>query len=196
MNKNSLTTTFPQLPIISLSTADEISTTDLPDGRLTIVGESIRSIGTNLTFGQAQPNSLNEPLSFSPFPSMIDFWTTKCVKCPSALDKLNGMAMNHPDEQFVSICCDSLDGAREILERDDELRWSRVQHFFMSKEDKEAAKKMLGFKQVPFYVVLGEDGQLLEKGNHVDLHQYLADKENVAQGNAEEDVFVIDDLDF
>ena len=106
------------------------------------------------------------------------------------------MAMDHPDVQFVSICCDSLDGAREIIERDDELRWSCVQHFFMSKEDKERAKKILGFKQVPFYVVLGEEGQILDKGNHVDLQQYVADKENVVQESLEEDLFVIDDLDF
>ena len=108
------------------------------------------------------------------------------------------MATEHPDVQFVSICCDSLDGAREILERDDEPRWSSVQHFFMSKEDKEKAKKLLGFARVPFYVVLGEEGQIMDKGNNIDLTQYVVpeDKENLVGDSNGDDVFIIDDLDF
>ena len=103
--------------------------------------------------------------------------------------------MDHSDVQFVSICCDSLDGARQIIERDDEMRWSAVQHYYMSKQDKEKAKKLLGFSRVPFYVVLGEEGQMLDKGNHIDFVQHLEDKENMVEGS-NEDVFVIDDLDF
>lgn len=100
--------------------------------------------------------------------------------------------------QFVSICCDSLDGAREIIERDEELRWSSIQHFYMSRDDKEMAKKVLGFKRVPFYVVLDEEGRLVEKGNNVDFTQYLEDQENMVDENNSnaQDVFVIDDLDF
>jgi len=115
------------------------------------------------------------------------------------LDRLNEMAMEHPDVQFVSICCDSLDGAREIIERNDELRWSSVQHFYMSKENKETAKKLLGFNHVPFYVVLNEEGRLIEKGNHVDFTQHLEeeDKENLfGNNNDQQNTFVIDDLDF
>ena len=106
------------------------------------------------------------------------------------------MAIQHPNVDFVSICCDSLDGAREIIEREEEPKWSSVNHYFMSKENKEKAKKILGFKRVPFYVVLGEEGQLLEKGNNVLISDYLEDKENTVSNDAEADVFVIDDLDF
>ena len=106
------------------------------------------------------------------------------------------MAIQHPNVEFVSICCDSLDGAREIIEREEEPKWSSVNHYFMSKENKEKAKKILGFKRVPFYVVLGEEGQLLEKGNNVLISDYLEDKENTVSNDAEADVFVIDDLDF
>lgn len=131
------------------------------------------------------------------FNNITDFWTTQCVKCPAALDNLNELAIEHPDVQFVSICCDSLDGAREIIERNNELRWSSVQHYFMNKDDKEKAKKVLGFSRVPFYVVLGEEeGQILDKGNKVDLTQYLPDKENMFGDTNEQTDFVIDDLDF
>lgn len=114
------------------------------------------------------------------------------------MDHLNELATENPDVNFVSICCDSCDGARDIIERDEDVRWAAVQHYFMAQQDKETAKKVLGFKQVPFYVVLGEEGQLLDKGNKVDLAQYLSDKENVDEPVNEPpmDAFVIDDLDF
>lgn len=66
--------------------------------------------------------------------------------------------------QFVSICCDELDGARGIIEEKDDLRWQNVNHYFMDKKNKEEAKKILGFKSVPFYVVLDESGNITQKG--------------------------------
>lgn len=71
----------------------------------------------------------------------------------------------YKDVQFISICCDKLDGARNIIERDDDLRWQNVNHYFMDKHDKELAKKMLGFKQVPFYVVMDENGSITQSGS-------------------------------
>jgi len=99
--------------------------------------------------------------------TVIDFWTTRCTQCPEALDKLDDMAQDpkYKDVQFISICCDKLDGARDIIERDDDLRWQNVNHYFMDKEDKETAKKLLGFKQVPFYVVMDENGSITQSGN-------------------------------
>ncbi|KAL3915785.1 MAG: hypothetical protein SGILL_005484, partial [Bacillariaceae sp.] len=95
------------------------------------------------------------------------FWTTKCTRCPDALDKLDDMAQDpmYENVQFISICCDKLDGARDIIEKEEELRWQNVSHYFMSKDDKETAKKILGFKQVPFYVVLDEEGKIQQSGS-------------------------------
>ncbi len=97
----------------------------------------------------------------------VDFWTTKCTRCPDALDKLDLMASDpkYENVQFISICCDQLDGARQIIEKDDDLRWQNVDHYFMNQSDKEHAKKELGFKSVPFYVVLDEEGNITQKGN-------------------------------
>lgn len=99
--------------------------------------------------------------------TIIDFWTTKCTQCPDALDKFNHMAKDpkYKDVQFISICCDKLDGARNIIERDDDLRWQNVNHYFMDKDNKEIAKKLLGFKQVPFYVVMDEHGSITQSGS-------------------------------
>eukprot|EP00536_Pseudo-nitzschia_multiseries_P006925 jgi/Psemu1/255772/estExt_Genewise1Plus.C_1540012 len=99
--------------------------------------------------------------------TVIDFWTTKCTRCPDALDKLDEMARDpkYQDVQFISICCDQLDGARGIIEKDEDLRWQNVNHYFMSKEDKETAKRLLGFQQVPFYVVMDEHGAITQSGS-------------------------------
>lgn len=66
--------------------------------------------------------------------------------------------------KFVSICCDKLDGAREIIEKPTEPRWQHVSHYYMEPSYKETAKRILGFKSVPFYVVLNENGQITQAG--------------------------------
>jgi hypothetical protein len=151
-----------------------------------------------------------------------DFWTTRCTRCPAALDKLQALASNSsPDDryanvQFISICCDSLDGAREIIERDDEIKWPDIQNYFMSVQDKETAKQILGFAAVPFYVFVSETGEITQSGNKVDWDRVpgmIPDQENVVAPvvqekqletetaavvtpNKPEMTFVLDELDF
>ena len=97
----------------------------------------------------------------------IDFWTTRCTVCPVALDNLNGLAGDerYKHVTFASICCVSCDGARNIIERDDNPRWDKISHYFMDHEYKELAKGILGFKRVPFYVVLNTDGNIVQMGS-------------------------------
>lgn len=118
---------------------------------------------------------------------------------------------DYADVQFVSICCDKLDGAREIIEKDDEIRWQHVSHYFMEPEDKEAAKEALGFKSVPFYVVINKEGVIQQMGGtkQIDFEsipgklQSVENKENdrpedspMKTDSGVERVFVLDDLDF
>jgi hypothetical protein len=108
-----------------------------------------------------------------------DFWTTRCTRCPEALDKLNDAAAagngdNENTVQFISVCCDAMDGAREILDRDAEPLWDAMTgHYFMDVVHKERAKKLLGFNQVPFYVVFSEVGEILYTGRTINLTSYL-----------------------
>ena len=113
-----------------------------------------------------------------------DIWTTRCTRCPAALDKLNEMAATTNQDghhnkktlsiQYVSICCDKLDGAREILERDSTPRWSHVRHFFMDNDHKEHAKELLGFQQVPYYIVFDDAGTMVFSGNKLpDINDLL-----------------------
>ena len=126
----------------------------------------------------------------------LDFWTTRCTRCPAALDVLNEYAARHPEVTFVSICCGvSSDIARQIIEQgkgkevrggnDEENRWNFVKHYFMETEDKEVAKQVLGFQQVPFYVVLNEDAQMVFKGNKLPYDVLFPPPETAAAAVAE-----------
>eukprot|EP00566_Odontella_aurita_P028010 CAMPEP_0113535232 /NCGR_PEP_ID=MMETSP0015_2-20120614/5590_1 /TAXON_ID=2838 /ORGANISM="Odontella" /LENGTH=199 /DNA_ID=CAMNT_0000434461 /DNA_START=127 /DNA_END=726 /DNA_ORIENTATION=- /assembly_acc=CAM_ASM_000160 len=98
---------------------------------------------------------------------VVDFWTTKCVRCPAALDDLDELSRRpeYAEVQFVSICLDSCDGARNVIERDDVPRWGNVRHYHMEAEYKEEAKEILGFAQVPFYAVMNDRGDVVMRGS-------------------------------
>ena len=98
-----------------------------------------------------------------------DFWTTKCTRCPAALDKLQLLSVQYPQITFMSICCDSLDGARELLEQDEDLKWQGIRHYYMATEYKEHAKKLFGFKTVPFYVFVNAHGDITQSGGPVKI---------------------------
>lgn len=72
----------------------------------------------------------------------------------------------HINIQFVSICCDRSDKAREIINGDDNPRWKNISHYFMDKDDKEKVKEALGFKSVPFCVVIDEMGTIVKSGSY------------------------------
>eukprot|EP00555_Chaetoceros_dichaeta_P006960 CAMPEP_0198255928 /NCGR_PEP_ID=MMETSP1447-20131203/5946_1 /TAXON_ID=420782 /ORGANISM="Chaetoceros dichaeta, Strain CCMP1751" /LENGTH=182 /DNA_ID=CAMNT_0043942429 /DNA_START=109 /DNA_END=657 /DNA_ORIENTATION=- len=98
---------------------------------------------------------------------VIDFWTTKCTRCPEALDRIDSMAQDakYSNVRFTSIVLDNCDGARNIIETpDDEPRWGNVGHYHLDEEYRTVAKEALGFRQVPFYVVLNEEGEVVQKG--------------------------------
>jgi len=68
--------------------------------------------------------------------------------------------------EFSSIVLDECDGARNIIETPDNApRWNSMHHYYMDKQHKEHAKESLGFNQVPFYVILNENGEIVQKGN-------------------------------
>mmetsp|Transcript_1397 Transcript_1397/g.1821 ORF Transcript_1397/g.1821 Transcript_1397/m.1821 type:complete len:162 (+) Transcript_1397:30-515(+) len=132
-------------------------------------------------------------------PVVIDFWTTKCVRCPACLSKLNEMATKFKGVIFLSICLDDLDFGAELVAEND---WDNITHTYASTEVKEIAKSCWGFKSVPFIVVLGPDGATSFSGTGIGftkekLQSVLDnDKENVknvAPNKSQPRVFQIDD---
>merc|ERR1719491_2508335 len=110
--------------------------------------------------------------SFKGKNTVIDFWTTKCTRCPEALDRLDSLATDpkYLNVQFSSVVLDTCDGARNIIETpDDHPRWGNVHHYYLNEEYRSVAKEALGFRQVPFYVVLNEEGEITQKGGKRDI---------------------------
>ena len=97
-------------------------------------------------------------------PMVIDFWHTKCTRCPAALSKLNKEAEKKKDEiMFVSCALSQGEGNKEMV-ADLAADWDNLHHIFMEFEQKELAKKAFGFAAVPFYVVVGGNGDILGCG--------------------------------
>ena len=100
--------------------------------------------------------------------------------------------------------CDSCDGARDIIEQEDKPKWDKITHFFMDHDDKEEAKRVLGFKQVPFYVVLDKDGDIVQMGSkkQIDFDNIPGvikeepAKGDIGEANNSNGAFEILDLDF
>ena len=108
---------------------------------------------------------------------ITDFWTTGCTRCPDALHVLNNYAASpsvlsgESNIAVVSVCCgDTIDSSREILEDSDESpRWKNIHHYHMSHDEKESAKEIFGFKQVPFYIIVNAIGNVIYSGSKIDL---------------------------
>ena len=98
---------------------------------------------------------------------IIDFWHTKCVKCPAAIDKLNEEAEGEIDSaETVVVCCAlSLGEGNKEMVKDVVSDWENITHVFMDMEMKEEAKKLLNFAAVPFYVIVNKDGVITGKGD-------------------------------
>ena len=118
--------------------------------------------------------------------AVIDCWTTKCVRCPAAIDKLEklaarGGAFGSDDVLFCTLNLDDRDLARELV---DDQEWPHLAHAFMDLPTKEAAKLAWGFAAVPFIAVVARDGTLHWRGapKDADLEAVLA--EALAQPHA------------
>ncbi len=86
---------------------------------------------------------------------IIDFWHTKCQKCPAALEKLNKLALAYPDLLFVA-CALSLgeNNIELVAEMIDE--WDNLTHVFVSECVKEQLKTWFQFSAVPFALVVDQ----------------------------------------
>lgn len=109
-------------------------------------------------------------------PLVVEFWTTKCVRCPAALAAMDELAARGEDplaveeagvRPLVAACAlaTSEDAAAELgkvrtlLGEEDggedggASQFPHLTHLFMSFAQKEAAKARFGFTQVPHCVV-------------------------------------------
>jgi thiol-disulfide isomerase/thioredoxin len=99
---------------------------------------------------------------------VLDFWHTKCVKCPSALEKLDDVARDFGKEgQVIFVACAlSLgEGNKDLVLEMISDSWDNLVHVFMDIDEKEKAKAEFGFNAVPFVLVVDQQGTILGMGD-------------------------------
>ena len=95
---------------------------------------------------------------------VIDFWTTKCTRCPAALEKLNSEAEMAENDDIVFVSCALSQGDGNYAVAADLVcdgSFDAMTHCFMEMEVKENAKAAFGFTSVPFYVVVDKVTKIL-----------------------------------
>ena len=99
---------------------------------------------------------------------VIDFWTTKCTRCPAALEKLNDEACLAENADILFVSCALSQGEDNYAMAADLVcdngSFNELTHCFMNMETKEIAKATFGFASVPFYVVVDKRGVVLGMG--------------------------------
>ena len=125
---------------------------------LTVLDVDAGEVGTSTTLAAFRAGK----------PLVLDFWHTRCTRCPAAISKLHVLAPKHPGVTFAS-CAFSLgsesEGTQEqVLELLDG-QWENLKHLYMTVAEKEVVKAEFGIKEVPFAVVFGADGAVLFSGN-------------------------------
>ena len=103
---------------------------------------------------------------------VLDFWHTKCVKCPAAMEKLNDAATPFIADsrvKFVSCALSQGPGNIDVASEVVMGSWENLTHTFMSTEEKERAKLAFGFSAVPFVVVFDSSGAVVGSGAPKDV---------------------------
>ena len=72
---------------------------------------------------------------------------------------------SHKNIKIISICLDNQDGARNIIEHNDDPRWNDITHYSSELINKESIKEFFEFTQVPFYVSINKtNSEITSKG--------------------------------
>jgi thiol-disulfide isomerase/thioredoxin len=131
---------------------------------------------------------------------VLDFWTSKCVKCPAALEKLNEEAGEDKSGEIIYVSCalSQGDGNRDVVSDLVDGEWENMTHVFMDMDNKDAAKAAFSFAQVPFYVIVSASGEIVAQGEPKQIDYQAALKTATASiaapnGVKKEEVFSLDE---
>ena len=120
-------------------------------------------------------------------PVVVEFWTTRCERCPVALADMEKRAAGIPESSTTAamvVACalaTSDDASAELrkaqtLVCDDEA-FPHLRHLFMTWPQKEEAKRRFGFQTVPHCVVFDRAGTVAASGAPRNVREALASVE-------------------
>lgn len=108
-------------------------------------------------------------------PLVLDFWNTRCVKCPSALAKIDSLAFKFSESVTFVACALSL-GSQSTIEDVEELveAFPNLEHVYMDFDTKERVKKALNFTSLPFAVACDSNATIICQGDPMNADFALA----------------------
>ena len=107
-------------------------------------------------------------------PLVLDFWNTRCVKCPSALAKMDSLASSFSASVTFAACALSL-GSQSIEDVEEFVEsLPNLEHVYMDFDTKERVKKALNFTSLPFAVVYDSNANIICKGDPMNAEFALA----------------------
>ena len=108
-------------------------------------------------------------------PLVLDFWNTRCVKCPSALAKMDSLASKNSASVLFVACALSL-GSQSTVEDIAELveTLPNLEHVYMDFDTKERVKRALNFTSLPFAVIYDSNANIICQGDPMNAEFALA----------------------
>lgn len=91
---------------------------------------------------------------------IVDFWNIRCQRCPKSLAELDALAASATDGKGYIACALSIGKASDDTTfahvKDLVDTFPHLEHYFMSYDEKEAAKRCFQFTTLPFQIRLNE----------------------------------------
>jgi thiol-disulfide isomerase/thioredoxin len=111
-------------------------------------------------------------------PLVLDFWNTRCVKCPTALAKMDSLASKLSASVTFVACALSL-GSQSTIDDVEELAgvFPNLEHVYMDFDTKERVKKALNFTSLPFALAYDANTNIICKGDPMSVDFAVALKE-------------------
>jgi ribonucleotide reductase beta subunit family protein with ferritin-like domain len=98
--------------------------------------------------------------------TVIDVWSTQCIRCPDALDNFSKVARAtlELDIRFVALCIDSNVCDIRFFHK---LDHKGIDHFYAAPDDARCISSEFGIHQVPHYLAIDESGQVRYSGKEL-----------------------------
>lgn len=109
-------------------------------------------------------------------PLVLDFWNTRCSKCPTALAKMDSLASKFSASTISVACALSLGSQSTTIDDVEELAgaFPNLEHVYMDFDTKERVKKTLNFTSLPFAVAYDSNANIICQGDPMNVEFALA----------------------
>ena len=96
----------------------------------------------------------------------LNYWATWCAPCKAEMPNSKKLMkeLKGKDVSFVYICLDSKENVWKASL--DQFKLGG-QHYFMTKDQSKDMRDIYEIRGIPYYILIGKDGEVIEKGSHL-----------------------------